>query len=98
MGLGVGPARAVTVYAMIESAKSALFRSDDGGEHWTMLDASQYMVWRPFYFGNLIVDPKNPDKVFKVDGPLLLSIDGGKSFGPVANAAHGDFHDVSIDP
>ena len=23
-------------------------------------------MWRPFYFGNLIVDPKNPDKVFTV--------------------------------
>jgi hypothetical protein len=24
-----------------------------------MKDRSQYMVWRPFYFANLIVDPKN---------------------------------------
>jgi len=98
IALAVAPSKPQTVYAMIESAKSALFRSDDGGARWTKLDASQYMVWRPFYFGNLIVDPKNPDKIFKVDGPLLLSIDGGKSFSPVANSAHGDFHDVWIDP
>ena len=98
IALAVAPSKPQTVYAMIESAKSALFRSDDGGAHWAKLDASQYMVWRPFYFGNLIVDPKNPDKVFKVDGPLLLSSDGGKSFSPVANSAHGDFHDVWIDP
>ena len=43
---------------MIESKQSALFRSDDGGKSWTKLDASQFMVWRPFYFANLIVDPK----------------------------------------
>ena len=98
IALAVAPSTPQTVYAMIESAKSALFRSNDGGQHWTKLDASQYMVWRPFYFANLIVDPKNPDKVFKVDGPLLLSVNGGRSFGPVAGSAHGDFHDVWIDP
>jgi photosystem II stability/assembly factor-like uncharacterized protein len=98
IAIAVAPSRPQTVYAMIESAKSALFRSDDGGRRWRRLDASQYMVWRPFYFANLIVDPKNPDKVFKVDGPLLLSVNGGTSFSAVAGAAHGDFHDVWIDP
>ena len=56
------------------------------------------MVWRPFYFANLIVDPKNENKVFKTDGPLLLSVNGGKSFSSVGRGAHGDFHDVWIDP
>ena len=41
------------------------------------------MVWRPFYFANLIVDPKDENKVFKVDGPLLLSVNGGRSFSSV---------------
>ena len=27
---------------------------------------ANYMVWRPFYFANLIVDPKDENKVFKV--------------------------------
>ena len=98
IALAVSPAKPQVVYAMIESAKSALFRSDDGGANWTKLDASQYMVWRPFYFGNLIVDPKDSEKVFKVDGPLLLSVNGGKSFSIVSGGAHGDFHDVWIDP
>jgi len=98
IAIQVAPSKPQTVYAMIESAKSALFRSDDGGANWTRLDASQYMVWRPFYFGNLIVDPKDPEKVFKVDGPLLLSVNGGKSFSVVSGGAHGDFHDVWIDP
>jgi photosystem II stability/assembly factor-like uncharacterized protein len=98
IAIAVAASKPQTVYAMIESAKSALFRSDDGGANWTKLDASQYMVWRPFYFGNLIVDPKDPEKVFKVDGPLLLSVNGGKSFSTVSSGAHGDFHDVWIDP
>src|SRR5262245_55421282 len=58
------------------------------------------MVWRPFYFANLIVDPKNPDRVFKTDGALILSEDGGKSFATVGGfaGAHGDVHAVWIDP
>jgi photosystem II stability/assembly factor-like uncharacterized protein len=98
IAIAVAPSKPQTVYAMIESAKSSLYRSDDGGANWTKLDASQYMVWRPFYFGNLIVDPKDPEKVFKVDLVLLLSVNGGKSFSPVSGGAHGDFHDLWIDP
>ncbi|MBI2679028.1 MAG: sialidase [Candidatus Koribacter versatilis] len=98
IAVAVAPGKPNTVYTMIESKKSSLYRSDDGGKTWTKGDASSYMVWRPFYFANLIVDPVNENKVFKVDGPLLLSTDGGKSFGPVSRQAHGDFHDVWIDP
>lgn len=98
IAIAVAPSKPQTVYAMIECEKSALYRSDDGGQNWQRLDASQFMIWRPFYFANLIVDPKNPDKVFKVDGPLLVSVNGGRSFSSTANSGHGDFHDVWIDP
>jgi photosystem II stability/assembly factor-like uncharacterized protein len=98
IALAVAPSKPTVVYAMIESADSALYRSDDAGATWTRLDASQYMVWRPFYFANLIVDPKDDKKVFKVDGPLLLSVDGGRTFSSVGGGAHGDFHDLWIDP
>src|SRR5258706_14955095 len=56
------------------------------------------MVWRPFYFGNLIVDPKDENKIFKPDLILLLSNDGGKTFNVVSSGVHGDFHDVWINP
>jgi len=98
IAVAVAPSKPEVVYAMVESKSSALFRSNDGGRTWTRGDASQYMVWRPFYFANLIVDPKDENKVFKPDGGLLLSVDGGKSFSGVGGAAHGDFHDVWIDP
>ncbi|MGA9565905.1 MAG: glycosyl hydrolase [Candidatus Korobacteraceae bacterium] len=95
--IAVAPSKPQVVFAMIECKDSALFRSDDGGKTWKKLDASQYMIWRPFYFANLIVDPVNENKLFKPDLQLLLSVNGGTSFSSVANA-HGDFHDVWIDP
>ena len=87
------------IYANIEAEKGrGLYRSDDGGSSWTKLDASNYMVWRPFYFGNLVVDPKDENKIFKPDLSLLLSNDGGKTFNNVTSNGHGDFHDIWINP
>ena len=94
----VAPSKPEVVYALIESNRSALFRSDDGGKTWQERDRSNWMVWRPFYFGNLIVDPKNENKIYKPDLVLIMSEDGGKSFSTISQSAHGDFHDVWIDP
>jgi photosystem II stability/assembly factor-like uncharacterized protein len=94
----VAPSKANVVYALIESTRSALFRSEDGGKTWEERDRSNWMVWRPFYFANLIVDPKNENKVYKPDLTLIMSEDGGKSFSTIGGAAHGDFHDVWVNP
>ncbi|MFI4969593.1 MAG: WD40/YVTN/BNR-like repeat-containing protein [Lysobacterales bacterium] len=94
----IAPSDAKIVYAFVESTDSALYRSDDGGRTWDKRDKSQMMVWRPFYFASLIVDPKNPDRLFKPDLALIQSLDGGKSFANVGGGAHGDFHAVWIDP
>jgi photosystem II stability/assembly factor-like uncharacterized protein len=100
IAVAIAPSNAKRVYAFVESTESALFVSDDGGATWDKRDKSNWMVWRPFYFAQLIVDPKNPDRVFKCDGPLILSEDGGKSFTVVGGfqGAHGDMHDLWIDP
>src|SRR5258708_6545230 len=96
----IAPSKPNVVYAFIEAEppKNGLYRSDDGGATWTALDRSQAMIWRPFYFANLIVDPKNENKVYKPDGALIASSDGGKSFSNISGGAHGDFHTVWIDP
>ncbi len=96
----VAPSNPNVVYALIEAVppKNALYRSSDGGRTWEMRDRSQAMIWRPFYFANLIVDPKDENRIFKPDGPLVVSSDGGHSFSGISNGAHGDFHDLWIDP
>jgi photosystem II stability/assembly factor-like uncharacterized protein len=96
----VAPSKPSVVYAFIEAVPplNGLYRSDDGGKTWEARDRSQAMVWRPFYFANLIVDPKNENRIYKPDGPLVFSSDGGASFSNISGGAHGDFHDIWIDP
>ncbi|HVF57320.1 MAG TPA: hypothetical protein VM934_14290 [Pyrinomonadaceae bacterium] len=94
------PSKPNVVYAFIEAVppKNGLYRSDDGGQTWALLDRSQSMIWRPFYFANLIVDPKNENKIYKPDLSLIVSNDGGRSFSNISGGAHGDFHDVWVNP
>ncbi len=96
--VSIAPSNPNIVYAFVESARSALFRSDDGGKTWKERDRSQSMVWRPFYFANLIVDPHNADRLFKTDYGLIVSEDGGQSFSEVGSSTHADHHAVWIDP
>src|SRR5436190_306715 len=99
LAVAVAPSNSKRVYCLVESTDSALFLSDDGGATWEKRDKSNWVVWRPFYFARLVVDPKNPDRIFKPDGALILSEDGGKSFAVVGGfqGSHGDDHDVWID-
>lgn len=100
IAVSVAPSKPNVIYAFIEAEppKNGLYRSDDGGQTWTARDRSQNMVWRPFYFAILIVDPKDENKIYKPDLSLIVSNDGGKSFSNISGGAHGDFHDVWIDP
>jgi photosystem II stability/assembly factor-like uncharacterized protein len=100
IALAFAPSDPKTVYAFVESTESQLVISHDGGATWEGGDKSQWMVWRPFYFANLVVDPKNARRVFKTDGALILSEDGGKSFSSIGGfvGMHGDVHDVFVDP
>jgi photosystem II stability/assembly factor-like uncharacterized protein len=94
----IAPSAPKIVYAFIESTDSALYRSDDAGTTWKQLDRSQNMVWRPFYFARLVVDPNQPNRLFKTDLELIVSEDGGKSFSSTVGRGHGDWHDLWIDP
>ncbi len=92
------PSDAKIVYALIESKDSALYASGDGGATWERRDNSQKMVWRPFYFARLVVDPLDSQRIFKPDLGLIVSDDGGKSFAGSGGGSHGDWHDLWIDP
>jgi hypothetical protein len=68
LGEGRGGRRAVGREADLRARRVGGFRAlrlGDGGKTWEARDKSQMMVWRPFYFARLVVDPTNPNRVFK---------------------------------
>ncbi|HEX8233918.1 MAG TPA: hypothetical protein VF559_11315 [Caulobacteraceae bacterium] len=92
------PSNNKQIYAFVEGVRSALYVSEDGGQSFEERDRSQGMVWRPFYFGRMEVDPNNDKRVFKMGFSVIASDDGGKSFANAAGGSHGDWHDVWINP
>ncbi len=85
------------VYAMIEAKDGGLFRSDDAGQSWRLINSDGRVRQRAWYFSKIYADPKSVDTVFAVNTGLLKSKDGGKTFGLVS-ATHGDHHVLWVDP
>ena len=96
--LAVSPADANVVYATIEAKETAMYRSNDKGETWTKTGTHNYIIERPFYFSKLVADPKDPNRIYRAGLTMLVSTDGGKSFTPFRGNAHGDYHDIWINP
>jgi photosystem II stability/assembly factor-like uncharacterized protein len=98
VGVAVAPSDGRRVYALIEAEKGGLFRSDDGGENWTLATADRALRQRAWYYTTITVNPQNPDDLWFPQVPLLRSIDGGKTIKYIRGAHHGDYHDAWIDP
>lgn len=98
IGLAIAPSNPKRVYALIEAKSGILWRSDDGGENWTLVSSDTQANNRPFYFSHVTVDPKNPDKVYGISVVLTHSEDGGKTFKVMQSQSHGDYHDLWIAP
>ncbi len=98
VGVAVAPSDRNRVYALIEAEKGGLFRSDDGGEKWKLVNDNHVLRQRAWYYSTLTVDPTNADIVWFPQVPLLKTIDGGKSLLLIKGPHHGDHHDVWIDP
>lgn len=86
------------VYALIEAKPGAgLYRSEDGGATWALVNGAGNLTTRPFYYTTLGVDPNNPDVVYVGNEGWFKSADGGKTFKS-APVPHGDNHDLWINP
>jgi photosystem II stability/assembly factor-like uncharacterized protein len=102
--LAIAPSRTSVVYAVVEAKDTALYRSDDLGEHWQRMATNLNIAVRPFYFARLVADPTDWQRVYKPGLTLSLSRDGGKSFtspfsgGGFGGGYHGDLHALWIDP
>jgi len=78
-----------------------LYRSDDGGEHWSIATSDPRPVMR-IGGGDLPipkVDPKNPDVVYSVSIVTVRSADGGKTWASIRGAPGGDdYQNIWINP
>lgn len=103
IGIAIAKSEPNRVYALIESAKNALYRSDNGGFKWEKVndeDAETIKGNRPFYFWDLAVDPKNENRVYGVFQMISMSEDAGKSFKVIVpyEGVHPDHHAFWIHP
>lgn len=80
IGLAIAPSDPDRIYALVESKKNALYRSDDGGFNWQMINDKDEIGDRPFYYSDLFVDPINENRIYSVYTHVNVSVDGGKSF------------------
>ncbi len=102
VGLAIARNKPDVIYALIESKKNALYRSDDGGVKWKMVtevNDKNNVSGRPFYFWEIYVDPKNENRIYSLHTFITKSEDGGKSFEmAVGWKVHLDHHALWIHP
>lgn len=99
IGLAVAPGTSGRrVYAAIDAPTGAgLYRSDDGGETWTLAQANRSLA--NYYFGRIFADPHDADTVYFMGQSFRKSTDGGKTFSYVKGSPGGDdYHYFWVNP
>jgi len=100
IGIQVAQSQPSTVYVISEipDMKGELWRSDDHGETWRVVNTDPNINFRPFYYSDFRIDPNNPEVLYTLSGRLSKSTDGGRTFERIANDVHGDHQSFWIDP
>ena len=101
MAISVSRANSDKVYALIESDTykdlGGLFVSNDAGESWNIVSKDNRLTQRAWYYIEVFADPNDEHTVYVMSAPSLRSIDGGKTW-ELLPRAHGDYHDLWINP
>jgi len=100
IGVSISPADPNRVYAIVEALEElgGVYRSDDGGEHWTHTTDDHRLRSRAWYYTHITADPKSPDVAYALDTAIFRTIDAGKTWAPLSGLPHGDHHSLWIDP
>jgi photosystem II stability/assembly factor-like uncharacterized protein len=99
IGLAGAPSEPDMIYAIIEASdeEKGVYRSTDFGATWEK--RSDYMTTSPQYYNELIVDPKDPDRVYSMNTFTNITEDGGKTWSALSlDWRHVDDHALWIDP
>ena len=98
MGIALSAANPNRVWVQLENEPGGgLFRSEDAGATWSLINTSREARQRAFYFTHIAGDPKNADVLYFLNVSAYKSTDGGKNMNPV-RGSHSDNHDLWVDP
>ncbi len=107
IGLAMSADDSDRIYALIETSSNrdfepledfagVLWRSDDGGESWRMVNADNNLTQRPLYYTRAAAAPDDADEVTFMAVRQSISLDGGVT--TTAQNSGYDHHDIWIDP
>ncbi len=82
IGVAVSRSDPTIVYVVSETTnyEGELWRCDDAGDSWRVVNRDPNINFRPFYYADIRVDPNDPNRVFSLSGSLYMSEDGGRTF------------------
>ncbi len=83
-------------FAELDDHQGVLWRSDDGGFSWRMVNADHTLVQRPHYYSRMAVAPDDHNEAHFLATSHTKSYDGGLTI--TYAGAGGDNHDMWIDP
>jgi photosystem II stability/assembly factor-like uncharacterized protein len=101
VGIAFSYSQPSRVYAMVEATRNGLYKSDDGGAKWELVNSDpQWVTNRPFYFQDIAVDTKNENRLYSIHDVVDVSEDGGKTFRTLLpySGIHPDHHAWWISP
>jgi photosystem II stability/assembly factor-like uncharacterized protein len=95
--VAIAPADSNRMYALIQTKdQGSLWRSDDGGDTWHVVNWDRALIGRAGYYVRLAVSPQNENEILVSNSSFWRSVDGGHTFESVNWG--GDNHDIWIDP
>ncbi len=95
--IAVAPTNSNRVYALIQTKdQGSVWRSDDGGENWRVINWQRPLIGRAGYYIRIAVSPASENEVYIANSSFFESLDGGENFNEVPWG--GDNHDIWIDP
>ncbi|HKW89620.1 MAG TPA: hypothetical protein VJN21_12790 [Candidatus Acidoferrales bacterium] len=105
----VAPGDSERVYALIETGDGVpwngnpgqtgqLWRSEDGGENWQLVNSDRNIRGRTHYYTREEVSPSDENEVYFFSAAFSHTLDGGATLTNLPAGPGGDNHEMWIDP